>query len=152
MAKQLRIPAIVDLMARNEISLHRLYSLYADRFDEDASFWARLSRDESRHADAVRMMGRHIEDGLMQFDEARYTPETLDSFTEYVKQEGDAAPYRTRIEALSIALYIENALIEHDFFAVFVPVTPDLKRVLAAFKQSIVRHRDAVQKHWEELR
>ncbi|MEA3494048.1 MAG: hypothetical protein U9R38_06650 [Candidatus Margulisiibacteriota bacterium] len=143
--KQSQIETI-ELMARNEETLASLYNIYAKKFPEHEFFWSDLSKDETSHANWIRLFLEKFKQGEITYNKNRFKKEAIKTFTEYLEKNiGKAKSGEINIiGALSIALDIEKALIEKDFFEIMEKDSESMQQTFASLESATKIHRDKV--------
>ena len=137
---------IVELLADHEMAVSKLYQIYSERFPDYENFWSELSGDETYHAKCIRELTSKIEQGLVYFNEERFQPAAIERSLQYIEQmqEKAAQPDFLLINALSIASFIEDALIESEYFKIFEGDSAELQEVLHILASATNQHRDKV--------
>src|SRR5512136_1316079 len=145
---------VLDAMAKNEEAVSRLYQAYSDRFPAQKALWDSLATDESSHAAWIRGLQTKMRGGSLSVNRDRFKLQPVRGFTAYLERELASArePGMSPINALSVALYIEESIIEQRFFEVFVADAPELKRVLADLANSTKAHLEKVREEWGKQR
>ena len=141
----------LDLLKDHEEALGRLYAAYALRFPSDREFWLGLSREERQHANWVQSLRSRIEDDPSSLVVDRFPATAIEHSLAYVAKliERAEASGTTRINALSNALDLERALLEHRYFEVFSSGDLQIQRTLQLLQQSTKTHLRKVQDLWE---
>lgn len=145
---------IIEMLAKNEKVISQLYKIYAKKFLDYKNFWSRLAEEEIEHAGWIYKLHSKIKEGSLYFNEGRFKKEALQSFLNYARNE----LVRTEIQemllinALSLALDIENTLIEHKYFEVFEGDSVELKQVLLNLDRATNEHLDRIKKVLSELK
>ena len=121
---------ILDKLAEVEESVGRLYSAYAALFPDYGQFWSGLVEEEKQHAIWVRELRSYIVKGMAKFSENRFNIFAIQTYINYLKDELEKAKGRVSINALSIALYIEESLIEQKYFEIVDGDSQELKQTL----------------------
>ena len=145
---------VVEAMAKNEEAVSRLYQAYADKFPAQKAFWSGLAADETTHAAWIRGLQAKMREGSLSINRDRFKIQPVRGFTAYLERETTTArePGMSPINALSVALYIEESIIEQRFFEVFVADAPELKRILSDLANSTKGHLDKVREEWGKQR
>jgi len=145
---------IIEMLANNEEAISRLYSAYSDRFPEYKGFWSGLAADEIDHAGELRRLCEIADRGGLHIREGRFNTTAISTFSSYVKRE--SAPDRIKasslINALSVAVHIEESIIENKFFEVFETDSVKFKQVLLNLADETRRHLEKVRQMWNEQR
>jgi rubrerythrin len=145
---------VLDAMAKNEEAVSRLYQAYADRFSTQKAFWSGLAADETSHAGWIRGLQTKMREGSLSVNRDRFKIQPVRGFTTYLERELVSArePGMSPINALSVALYIEESMIEQRYFEVFAADAPELKRVLANLAAATKTHLEKVREEWGKQR
>jgi len=143
----------LDLLKEHEKAIGRLYDAYARRFPRDREFWLGLSQEEQQHAKWVESLRARVEETPSSLVVNRFPVATIELSLAYVNRliESADASGLTRVNALSIALDLERALLEHKYFEVFHSDDPQIKRTLQLLRQSTQTHLQKVQHLWESV-
>ena len=145
---------VIEMLANNEEMLSRLYKAYAKKFPEHKDFWAKLASEELGHAKWVRRLHSGVDQDEVYFKEGKFRKKAIQNFSTYLKER--LAAIRTRemslVNALSIALDVENAYIESKIFKVFKADHKELKHLLKNLDKGTRDHRDRIRKLWETKR
>ena len=145
---------IIEMLAKNEEAVAQLYSAYADRFTEYKDFWSGLAVEEIGHATELRKLCGIAGEGSLYIKEGRFNNTAINNFSSYVKKESE--PERVQasslINALSVALSIEESMIERKFFDVFEADSVELRHVLLSLAAETKRHREQVRQLHDDLR
>lgn len=133
---------VVELLARNEDSICHLYEVYARRFTECAGAWFVLAAAETVHAAWLRQLATTVQEGSLHINEGRFKREAIQSFGRYIQDELTRAEKQelTLLNALSIALNIEQALLEGRYFEVFEADSAELRDLLQSLAADTKRH------------
>lgn len=145
---------IVEAMARNEEAISRLYQAYADRFPAQKEFWSGLAAEETTHAGWIRGIQARMKEGALSINKDRFKLQPVRAFTSYLEREmaGAREPGMSPINALSVALYIEESIIEQRYFEAAAADTPEMKRVLDDLAGSTRAHLEKVRREWGQQR
>ncbi len=144
-AQQVRL---LELLAEHETEIARLYEAYAAALPDHRRLWKDLSDDEASHADWIRSLIPHVEDGSLGLREGRFAAAAVETSLRYVRgrvAETSVEPPEF-LKALVIALDVEDAMLERQFFDVADDDTPELRRVLNSLKSETQRHRAGLQR------
>ena len=148
------VSEVIEAMAKNEEAVSRLYQAYADKFLAQKAFWASLAADEISHAGWIRGLQAKMRDGSLAVNRDRFKIQPVRGFSAYLERELATArePGMSPVNSLSVALYIEESMIEQRFFEVFAPDGPELKRVLSDLATATKSHLDKVRDEWGKQR
>lgn len=138
---------IVELLARNEETISKVYKIFADKFPNDKQFWQILSQEELIHASWIRKLHVGIEDGKPAFNEGRFATGPIKESVDYMN--GQIHEFKTQNlssrRALSTAMEIENTPIESKFYEVYTTDSEILKQLLSSLEQAFLDHRDRIE-------
>jgi rubrerythrin len=144
----------LEMMARHEEAVGELYTAYADRFPKHKDFWTRLAGEEKGHAAWIRKLFPKAEEGIILFDDTRFNVKAIDTSLMYIEhwvREARSEPIELT-KGLSIALDIENSLIEKDYFKVYGTDDDEMRRVFDALVQGTREHRARIRSLLDEVR
>lgn len=146
----------LELIARledNELLIARLYSAYAEHFEEYRAFWSELAEEEKKHASMLRTLLHQAQEGSLQVREDRFDETSIKMQCDYVKVLLSKAKsgILSLEDALGQALAVEHDLTERHFFRVFEGDSPDLALILEALESSTKEHRKRLLKAIESL-
>lgn len=144
----------LELMARHEEAIGMLYEAYANRFPEYADFWLTLKGEEVGHAMVIRRLFPRVDEGFIRFNDTRFNTKAIETSLKFVRSwTVDAEEGKVEmLNALSIALDLENGLIEKKFLDVFEADDEDLKRVFRSLKEGTKDHKQRITDLLNEFR
>ena len=144
----------LELMAKNEEAVGKLYKAYAKNFPEDRIFWIQIAMDEDKHAYLIRSFAGLAEKSPTTVDHERFTKEAILAFTKFLDEEIARLQKEqiTPMTALSVAFHIEKSLIESQCFEVFQTESIEMKKMLKTLKDETQRHLKKVDNRWNEER
>jgi hypothetical protein len=137
--------AVLDKMAELETSVGKLYEAYAALYPDFREFWAGMVIEEKQHAVWVLELRSRVEKGAAKFSENRFNINAIQSYISYLKDELEKASGRTVVNALSIAEYIEDSLIERDYFTIVEGDSDELKETLKKLADATHSHNRQVR-------
>ncbi|MFC2022573.1 hypothetical protein ACFLTL_00205 [Chloroflexota bacterium] len=145
---------VLDMLAANEVSIGQLYNEYANMFPEYSDFWDKLAKEEYNHARWLTEVSRKAVEGSLHIDERRFTKEAVESYRKYLQGECEKARREgiSLLQALSIALNIEESLIESKYFEVLEADPTELRRILSDLEIATKEHMRRVRNIWLENR
>jgi hypothetical protein len=145
---------VIELLAKHEEAIGRLYAEYADKFPEQHAIWVKLSDEEHQHAEWLRGLDPAIKKGSVTFGKGRFDVDSIDKSLAWVTfQTGKAERGDISMdEALMVAMDLENALIENKCFEVFEEDPPEFKKVLRLLADATEKHRTTVRNAWKRSR
>ncbi|MCK5682464.1 hypothetical protein KAJ27_00020 [bacterium] len=138
---------IFEALEKYELAISKLYKTYSDLCPEFSNFWSHLSEDEEVHASWVRSLGVLAKNGILRFDSSRFNIKPIETSIEYVNDVRIKAPERKPdiILFLSIALDLENSIIEKNFYKVVSNDEPDMAKIFMDLSNGAEHHSEAVQ-------
>jgi rubrerythrin len=136
----------LELMARHEEAIGELYAAYARRFPEHQEFWLKLKNEEIGHAGIIRKLFPKIDDGFIRFDDKRFNVKAIETSLKYINTWTSDADNGTveMLNALAIALDLENGMIEKKFLDVFEADADDLKIAIKALSDGTREHKQRI--------
>ncbi len=154
MSSQNKQNEAIELLAKNEEAMSRLYKIFAKKFPDFHDFWSGLADDESDHYNKILMFHSKIKEGSARFVEGRFSDKDIQVLLEatnvaLAQVEDAEMPLK---DALLLAFYMEKSLIERNFFEVFTTDSPELKQLLADLETETKRHRGKLEEALEPHR
>jgi hypothetical protein len=143
---------ILDTLKEHELALAELYGVYAEKFPEYKDFWTKFSSEEIQHADCINSLQTIVEESNDDFVVERFKIGAIENSTKYVKNLTDTARQSDipLINALSTAVYLEQALIEKNYFEVFEGDSAQTKHILSLLAKSTRKHYEKLHAVWQE--
>jgi len=143
-----RAPSVdeVEALARHEEAIAGLYSQFAEAFPDYLDFWNRMAKDEIDHAAWVREYRKLVEQGKSEVNRGRFRVKAIETSIRYINGYGQQARRNelSILNAVSLAVDIENALIDRKFLEIYETDDEDLKSVLNALIEATKSHRERV--------
>jgi rubrerythrin len=141
---------IFALLKQHEVAISELYSAYAERFPYRKQFWLQLADEEMEHADVVDLLQAKIEENEAIYSQDKIRTGAIRSSIDYIERLTEEARVGLlrMVNALSIALDLEEAVIEKKFFQVVEGDTVDIKRMLQELQDKDQDHANRIH---EEL-
>lgn len=147
MVSSMKSEDICEILAQNEERLSELYRVYAEKFPEYRDLWDSLAGEETQHAKWIRNLASWSREGLIDINKNRFNIAAIHTFTGYVDKEIARArdSLVSSINALSIASYIEDSIIENRFFEVFEGDSSVLRSTLLDLATATNKHRNLIK-------
>lgn len=148
MNRQEKENEMIGSLVELEEAVGNLYKIYAEKFPEYRDFWFSLWADEMEHAHTVSVLHTKVKEGLVSFKEDRFDTNLLKNSRHYVELQINKAK-RGKISltnALTIALTIENSIIESQFYEAFQGKRPELEEGISNLGSATKEHRDKIKK------
>jgi rubrerythrin len=146
--------AVVELLLKNERAIAKLYAGCAERFPEHEMFWAKLAKEEVRHASIIEKILEKVDDKTIFIDETRFKMRPLEISVEYVSDVTDRLERGevTLLGALAIASSIEDSIFEGNYFEIFKAESAGLNEKLKILKDETAEHKLKITEMLEKVR
>lgn len=97
-------------------------------------------------------MGQTLEGGVVFLNKERFKGESIQVFKEYIEKQLSALANGEVSDknALAIAVDIESALLEKNFFEVFESDSVEIKNTFNKLARATIEHRERVKRAMEE--
>ena len=144
----------LELMAGAIEATGDLYYVYGRKFQEYAGVWYVLSAEDKVNAGWIRRLAGDAVKGSLRIEKGRFNGEAIENSGKYVRYELDKAENEalTPVYALSVALNIEQALIEAKHFGVHENDPAELKHLLHTLDSATRRNIRRVNELWDARR
>jgi hypothetical protein len=112
---------IANLMRKHELTIAGLYTAYSNKFPEYKDFWSGLANEEFEHAELISTIEEVVKKNPNDFIVDRFPESAILHSIEYINEQKERAFMSsvTLKNALSEAMYLEQALIENKYFEIF---------------------------------
>lgn len=121
--------SILDAFEENELNISRLYEIYSKKIPRKQAFWEKISKEEIRHAEEIRKIDKETEASFKESKFHRGIIRNIFDFVEKSLQEAEKEDI-SHLEALNVALRIEQSFLEKKSFEIFAPNQKTVKEVL----------------------
>ena len=154
MASEQKQSEVVEMLAEHELAMGRLYGRYGKKFHELKNFWLKLFAEEIEHAKYLRLLNQKIQEGVVFVKANRFNESAIKTSLGYITRlSGEVEEASTNLlKALSLAVDIESALLENNYFEVFEEDCPDIRRTLLFLAEATKDHLDRVKKALEKVK
>ncbi len=144
----------IGLLAAHEAAMGELYRLYASKLPDSADLFKSLAAAERDHARSLTDLADEVREGVVEIDPQRFSPEAALNSLDFIKQRTAEAnsPGISLVKALSVAIDLEEALIEKRYYEVIETDAAEVKRVLQRLCQETAAHLAQVRRAWESAR
>lgn len=124
---------LLDAMRQHEQMIARLYQTYAERFEAYSDFWNELSGAELRHARCLEKLQSLLKENPDIIIVQRFSIDAIKSSIRYINEliELTKKPEFEPINAFSLAMKLEEALLEKKYFEVLVGDSQEIKETLS---------------------
>jgi len=138
----------IEGLARIEETLSKIYRLFAERFPADRELWSLMAQEETTHAEWVRDLSNHLEDGSVSVNEDKVGEGGIQLFLAYAEDrfkeaQSERLPFR---HALDMALDLESSLLERNLYQVFKTDSADMEQTLKDMELQIHEHTERIRK------
>lgn len=137
---------ILEMMVKKEEMLAQLYRTFADKSRQNKEFWAELAEEEKKHAEWISKLAKAVDQGSVSFEEGNVKTYTLETFLKHVAelQKKASSGKVSDKQALTVAIDLEQSLMERNTFSHFIPKTNQAAQVIELLKEEQERHIDRV--------
>ncbi|MHC4855578.1 MAG: ferritin family protein [Planctomycetota bacterium] len=134
--------ALLAALQEHELVIGQLYQAYSQRFPDYAHLWEKLAEEESKHAACLNSLRTQIQDDPDIVIMERFSTDAIEFSIRYVKEliERSRQPEFKIINALSLAMKLEEALLEKNYFEVLAGDTNEIRSVLDFLVEETERH------------
>jgi rubrerythrin len=145
---------MIELLIEHEETIAKLYDAYANRFPSHATFWSTLAFEEKDHAKMLRKLMEERQNNNAVYDSTKYDSESIKTSLEYIAEQLNRVENEdlNLINALSVALNIEKAVIDGKVFEAFKGFTKETRSIIRDLAQSVKDHYQVIEKTWSENR
>jgi len=144
---------ILEAMKEHELAIAGLYEVYAEKFPEHKDFWTKFVHEEIKHADCISSLQIIVDESTEDFVVERFKIGAIENSTKYVKNLADTARQSdiSLINAISTAIYLEQALIEKNYFEAIESDNAQTKQILSLLARDTKNHYDKLNAVRAEL-
>lgn len=134
--------ALLATLQKHELVLGQLYGIYARRFPNYADFWQKLAQEENKHAACLNSLRTQMQNDPDIVIVDRFSTDAIEFSIHYIKQliERAKQPNFNLLNAFSLAMKQEEALLEKNFFEVLTGNTEEVRSVLELLTEETQRH------------
>jgi len=133
---------IIGQLASCEIAIGKLYGRYGEKFPNMREFWLSLADQEKAHASLLLGLQAALPQTQLLFNLDRFTTFRIAATLRYIEGRMSCAESRNvpLPEALSVAVNLENTLIEAHFYDIVKCDAPEFKYVASRLAADTQRH------------
>jgi hypothetical protein len=145
---------LLGALAEHERAISRLYQAYSSRFDEHTELWAGLAQEELKHAACLNKLRTLLQEDTGVVIVERFSVDTIRFSINYIDEliKRASQPDFEFINALSLAITLEGALLEKNFFKVFSGDSQGVRGVLDLLANETERHSKILPKIQRNLK
>jgi rubrerythrin len=149
-----QVHELINLLINHEEKLRELYLAYGERFSDHREAWEEIAQDEQNHAKWIRALANKFEDKEFGLSERKLNPIGVKTSIEYLETEIARARDGnvSMLNAVSIGLQLENAIIEKGFFEIFDLDSGKFKKIRDALERETQEHKDRLAKWHDDLK
>jgi hypothetical protein len=142
---------LAALQAHEEV-IGRFYQVCAGRFADDAPFWSALAAEEAKHAGWLEQLRSQRKDFPEIVIVERFSVEAIRHSIDYINKLIERAAHGDfeRINALSLAMKLEEALIEGRFFEIIEGDPQQVHTVYDMLQADTQRHLQTIRHAFQE--
>jgi Mg2+/Co2+ transporter CorB len=131
--------SILEAFEQNELKISRLYKIYSEKIPHKRSFWEKISKEEIQHAEEIRGINKKEEASFEENKFHRGIIRNIFDFIEVSIREVEKKKL-SHVEALNVALRIEQSFLEKKSFEIFAPNQKTVKEVLQKLNLETEEH------------
>ncbi len=144
---------ILEMLAKNEEAAGQLYAAYADKFLKMRDFWLDMAEDEKTHAVWIRILRDMAVEGRLAFKKDGFDITSVSDFTNHIKNEIVKTTRGLDLNyAFSVAVSIEESLIDSKYFEAVDTDNSDLKKTLKDLEMATREHAQKLRETLEAHR
>jgi rubrerythrin len=139
---------LVGAMKEHELVISQLYGVYADKIPQYREFWKEISDEEVQHAEILEALFHHAQNNPDEFIVERFSVTTVENSIKNVRRfikEAESTDISME-KALPIAMFLEQSLIESDYFEILAGDSPKTQRILEHLAVGTKEHYEKMQK------
>ena len=145
---------LLDLLEQQERIVYRLYATFAALFPAYQSFWLKIAEEEQQHARWIKALRVKVDAGTLRAREDAIHAEAVRSSITFITKQIDRAKRGelSALNAFSIAMSIEDDILEKRFFKVFSPQSPPFQDAMKKLLQATREHRDYMRRQFNSVK
>ena len=139
--------ALLKVLSEHERVIAQLYQAYSARFDDSAVFWAGLAQEELKHAACLNKLRTLLKEDSAIVIVERFSIDAVRFSINYVNEliERATQPDFKLLNALSLAMKLEEALLERNFFEVLSGDGQEIREALEFLASETEHHFQILQ-------
>lgn len=150
MIKQ-QIDELIQPLIKYELSIATLYETFASVLPESKNTWMAFADEERLHAQWINGLYTHLKNGKISPEQTKFTVQSVKTAIYYIETQV-AKAQKEKIDlkqALTIAVNIENSLLESAIFRVFKLNIPEAQKIRLRLIEATKSHIDRLIK-WQK--
>ena len=142
--------ARIKMMIQQEKAIAKLYTVFAGCFPERKILWMEFAEEEKEHAAYLKRLYNAFKRREVRFSADRFPRKLLEESLNFIQTNIRKAKQKefSALNALSLALSLEKAVIERDFFRLFNGDSPAVAEILTYLARSTREHAQKIQDEW----
>ena len=142
------------MLAKNEEEIGELYKLYAIKLPQYKDLWLELADEEVTHAKWIRDFAKGIDKGSIFLNKKRFPEEAFQTYHEYLQGSMSRAQLKgiEPMQAFTVALYIEQSLIELKFWEVIDTGSEEFDKVALRLSEATTGHIKKIGDYWAKVK
>lgn len=133
------IEKIIYALSRHEMALARLYQVFS-KSKGNPQFWLDISKQEYVHHQWLLALHNNSVSKKLFYDRDIFKIEAVESSIEYIEELIKKASEISDLVALNHALDLEKAMIEAEYFSIFLTDDYSVKHILDDLKNETSEH------------
>jgi len=99
----------------------------------------------------ITMIRKAVGNANLSLDSRKFNMTAVQTAIDFIRRQTELtrAQGTTPVKALSLAINLEQAMIERDFFCVFDTDSPDMKREFSALREHTLKHQKMLERMLE---
>jgi hypothetical protein len=133
---------LIQEIIRHEVNLEKMYAQFAKSHPNHQQFWSQLAREEAMHVKWIKSLAHLHSKGNIDSSDVKLTAQALRTSNSHLEKQTEASKngQLTMLNAVSIALDIEKAMIKNKFFEIFDLSAGKRARIRAGLERETSKH------------
>lgn len=142
---------LLNILAEHEEALAALYAAFSVCLPEMKTLWDQLVHEEHAHAEVLRMLRARLESGGAHLNTRKFNIAAVQTSLDFIARHIATilSEGTTPLYALSLALNLEYALIEKEFFCVCESDSTEMKDDFQSLRDHITGHQKIIEGYLE---
>jgi rubrerythrin len=146
----------INMLEQSELEAARLYDMFSRWFPELASFWVARAREEREHAGIIHSFGKNLQSNTCDLGGHEFKIVEIKHWLKKIRNNLD---YMKKLDhydhdlsaAYSLAVELEEGLLEHHLFGVDSCGSDDLKSMLKRLRADTAVHLEMFKKGYQQV-
>jgi rubrerythrin len=145
---------LLELLEQQEKTMYRLYTVFAAIFPDYQTFWLHIAEEEQQHARWIKALRFKVKAGSLDARKDAIHAEAVRSSITFINKQIERAKSGnlSALNAFSIAMSIEDDILEKRFFKVFMPQETPFEEAMQKLIQATRSHREGMRRQFNEVR